>query len=104
MTNKEIYEFYEKQIEFHTRGIENYDEQIKWTNDMIKALREQDREFVKRIWEKGVVDKFEMEHYNNKYESKDTKWYIKERAWAYKQRNWHRKNLASCEEMASRFA
>lgn len=61
MTDMEMREFAQRQVEWHKKFLAYDDHELEYIKEELKRLRKQDKELVEYIWAKGVVTKTDME-------------------------------------------
>lgn len=72
MTNKEIRNWYEHQIEWYNKVIGWCNRNIEYLTRQLERNRKDDREMVEWVWSKGVVTEWEIKTYGSKYQSAET--------------------------------
>ena len=65
--------YYEEQIEFAKKMIGYSERSLEFNKRQLSRERKSDKELVEWIWNKGVVNKFEMETYTKNYKGTETK-------------------------------
>jgi hypothetical protein len=61
MTNQEIKEYYQSQIDFYTRQLEQVGKMLQYCELTTERELKRSKELTKHVWDKGSVTEIEME-------------------------------------------